>query len=216
MEDTIKVQEEFENLIDQLKQLRKVNELTSENTENAKRIIGEVEIFVASTNSYKEKIEADLQLKSTQIETLIGTLDQSILSLKTHASELNKSIEQSFNGFKSSTETTLHEVSQQVGQTAAKVEHGVSGVRETVSFESHELARLLTESIEGGNTVLEKNIEVGLGKMNTTIGENYLTLINKVSSLEKQLKTIKALLFLLVGFLCIGCIAIFLYSGLSL
>ncbi len=45
MEESIKIQEEFENLIEQLERLKSINELTSTNSESAKQVINQAEDF---------------------------------------------------------------------------------------------------------------------------------------------------------------------------
>lgn len=71
MEESIKIQEEFENLIEQLERLKNINELTSANTESSQQVIKQMDKFVFSTNEYKKKIEEDLSLKSQSIDKLI-------------------------------------------------------------------------------------------------------------------------------------------------
>ena len=49
MEDTL-IQQEFENLIEQLERLKKINELTATNEANARKVIDEMTFFVKSTS----------------------------------------------------------------------------------------------------------------------------------------------------------------------
>ena len=77
MEESIKIQEEFENLIEQLERLKNINELTSANTESSQKVLKEIDKFILSTNEYKKKLEEDLTLKSDSIDKLILHLDKS-------------------------------------------------------------------------------------------------------------------------------------------
>ncbi|MEO6168957.1 MAG: hypothetical protein ABIO46_04300, partial [Chitinophagales bacterium] len=62
MKESIIIQEEFENLIEQLERLKSINELTSANTESSQQVIKQMDNFISSTNEYKKKIEEDLSL----------------------------------------------------------------------------------------------------------------------------------------------------------
>lgn len=46
MEESIKIQEEFENLIEQLERLKNINELTSSNAESSQKVITQIDKFV--------------------------------------------------------------------------------------------------------------------------------------------------------------------------
>ena len=50
MEETIKIQEEFEKLIDQLERLENINELSSSNVEIAKKVLTEFDAFIRGIN----------------------------------------------------------------------------------------------------------------------------------------------------------------------
>ena len=96
MEESIKIQEEFENLIEQLERLKNINELTSSNAESSQKVITQIDKFVLSINEYKKKLEEDLTLKSESIEKLILHLDKSIDSMEVQTQALTKNINSSF------------------------------------------------------------------------------------------------------------------------
>ncbi|TPE43613.1 hypothetical protein [Pontibacter mangrovi] len=108
MEETIKIQEEFESLIEQLERLRSINDITSSNAESAIKVISEVDTFVQSTKDYKESVEADLRAKSEKIDELLSELEKSVQKMDSEAHKLSSSINQSFNDFKTATSDEFH------------------------------------------------------------------------------------------------------------
>lgn len=108
MEETIKIQEEFETLIEQLERLRSINDITSANAESADKVISEINTFIQSTQAYKEFVEADLKVKSEKIDELLSELGKSAQKMNSEAHKLSSSINESFNDFKTVTSDEFH------------------------------------------------------------------------------------------------------------
>mgnify|MGYP005749830425 CR=1 FL=1 len=108
MEETIKIQEEFEILIEQLERLRSINDITSANAESANKVIAEVDSFVQSIQAYKESVETDLKAKSEKIDELLSELGKSVQKMDSEAHKLSSSINESFNDFKTATSDEFH------------------------------------------------------------------------------------------------------------
>lgn len=108
MEETLKIQEEFERLIEQLERLRSINDITSANAESANKVIAEVDAFIQSTQAYKESVEADFKIKSEKIDELLSELEKSVQKMDSEAHKLSSSINESFNDFKTVTSDEFH------------------------------------------------------------------------------------------------------------
>ena len=73
-----KIQQEFEDLIKELNRLKNINELISNNTENSKNVIHEMDSFVKISDDYRKKVDEDFSKKSEVINKLIKRIDVSI------------------------------------------------------------------------------------------------------------------------------------------
>ncbi len=85
MEEIIKLQEEFESLIEQLERLKSINELTAENTESTKQIICKADNFTASlgqiTKTYLVDNNTLLVEKIKELQTNIKLFETEVIRL---------------------------------------------------------------------------------------------------------------------------------------
>jgi predicted DNA-binding ribbon-helix-helix protein len=77
MENIIQMQKEFEELISELKKLKKINQLTSENVDNSSMLISEMEEFVNIQKKFWESITEDYKAKKVSFEEGIEALSES-------------------------------------------------------------------------------------------------------------------------------------------
>ena len=82
MEQIEKLQEEFEQLIEQLDRLKAINEITEENSENAKLVIYQMEVFVGEVAKFKKTVNEDFKLKSEGLTKLQVSFKATIESLE--------------------------------------------------------------------------------------------------------------------------------------
>lgn len=195
MEESIKIQEEFENLIEQLERLRNITELTSANTESAKKVINQIDIFVLSTNAYKKKLEEDLTLKSQSIDKLILHLDKSIDSLDVQSQALTKNINSSFSILKDETGSNFSSLTEVVSDKIESVQKSVADLKNT-----------LIEKSEKSETNLIEYHTKQIITLTSKIDENKINFINKFETQDKEIKTLKTLLFIICGLIVIGII----------
>jgi hypothetical protein len=100
MKNNIEIQQEFENLISELTRLKDINELTSSNAENAKKVINEIEGIANSMLELKRLITSDFENKSLIINKLINDLsDRDFNSKLEEEKQILINIQRSANNF---------------------------------------------------------------------------------------------------------------------
>ena len=195
MEESIKIQEEFENLIEQLERLKNITELTSTNTESAQKVINQIDTFVLSTNAYKKKLEEDLTLKSQSIDKLILQLDKSIDSLNDQSQALTKSINSSFSILKDETITNFSSLTEVVSDKIESLQKSIADFKST-----------LIDKSEKSETNLMEFYTKKITTLTGIIDENKSIFIEKFKTQDKEFKTLKTLLFIICGLIVIGII----------
>jgi hypothetical protein len=195
MEESIKIQEEFENLIEQLERLKNITELTSANTESAQKVINQIDTFVLSTNAYKKKLEEDLTLKTQSIDKLILHLDKSIDSLDVQSQALNKIINSSFGILK-----------DEIGSRFSSLTESVSDKIESAQKSFADLNIILIERLEKSESNLIEYHSKQIITLTDTIDDNKINFIKKFETQDKEIKTLKTLLFIICGLIVIGLI----------
>lgn len=195
MEESIKVQEEFENLIEQLERLKNINELTSANAESSQKVLKQIDKFILSTNEYKKKLEEDLTLKSDSIDKLILHLDKAIDSLDIQSQALTKNINSSFSILKDETGSNFSSLTEAVSDKIQSVQKSVEDLKNTLIEKSEKSeSNLIEYHTKQTNTLTSK------------IDENKINFIKKFETQDKEIKTLKTLLFIICGLIVIGII----------
>ncbi len=95
MDENIKIQEEFESLIEQLEKLKKINELTSANTQNTELLVLEFKTFAHKINDFKEFVSNDFNNKSLEINNLTKNLGIAIDSINIQAEGITGRVDES-------------------------------------------------------------------------------------------------------------------------
>lgn len=195
MEESIKIQEEFENLIEQLERLKNINELTSANAESSQKVLKQIDKFILSTNEYKKKLEEDLTLKSDSIDKLILHLDKSIDSLDVQSQALTKNINSSFSILKDETSSNFSSLTEAVSDKIESAQKSVADLKNT-----------LIEKSEKSESNLIEYHKKQIITLTSKIDENKITFIKKFETQDKEIKTLKTLLFIICGLIIIGII----------
>lgn len=195
MEESIKIQEEFENLIEQLERLKNINELTSANAESSQKVLKQIDKFILSTNEYKKKLEEDLTLKSDSIDKLILHLDKSIDSLNVESQALTKNINSSFSILKDETGSNFSSLTEVVSDKIESLQKSVADLKNT-----------LIEKSEKSETNLIEYHTKQIITLTSKIDENKINFINKFETQDKEIKTLKSLLFIICGLIVVGII----------
>lgn len=195
MEESIKIQEEFENLIEQLERLKNINELTSANAESSQKVLKQIDKFILSTNEYKKKLEEDLTLKSDSIDKLILHLDKSINSLDIQSQALTKNINSSFSILKDETGSNFSSLTVAVSDKIESAQKSVADLKNT-----------LIEKSEKSESYLIEYHTKQINTLTSKIDENKVNFIEKFETQDKEIKTLKTLLFIICGLIVIGII----------
>ena len=195
MEESIKIQEEFENLIEQLERLKNINELTSANAESSQKVLKQIDKFILSTNEYKKKLEEDLTFKSDSIDKLILHLDKSIDSLDIQSQALTKNINSSFSILKDETGSNFSSLTQAVSDKIESAQKSVADLKNT-----------LIEKSEKSESNLIENHTKQINTLTSKIDEYTINFIKTFETQDKEIKTLKTLLFIICGLIVIGII----------
>ncbi len=195
MEESIKIQEEFENLIEQLERLKNINELTSANAESSQKVLKQIDKFILSTNEYKKKLEEDLTLKSDSIDKLILHLDKAIDSLDIQSQALTKNINSSFSILKDETGSNFSSLTEAVSDKIQSVQKSVEDLKNT----------LIEKSEKSESNLIEYHTKQ-INTLTSKIDENKIIFIKKFETQDKEIKTLKTLLFIICGLIVIGII----------
>lgn len=193
MEESIKIQEEFENLIEQLERLKNINELTSANTESSQQVIKQMDKFVLSTNEYKKKIEEDLSLKSQSIDKLIIHLEKSIDSIDKQSQSLSKSINSAFGILKEETGTSFAWLSEVVSSKIELNQKSVGDLKTNLLTKIDDTEKKINESST-------KQIEA----LNNELAKSKTDISNRLEAQDKEMKSLKTLLFIICGLVAIS------------
>lgn len=195
MEESIKIQEEFESLIEQLERLKNINELTFANAESSQKVLKQIDKFILSTNEYKKKLEEDLTLKSDSIDKLILHLDKSIDSLDIQSQALTKNINSSFSILKDETGSNFSSLTEAVSDKIESVQKSVEDLKNT----------LIEKSEKSESNLIEYHTKQ-INTLTSKIDENKINFIKKFETQDKEIKTLKTLLFIICGLIVIGII----------
>jgi hypothetical protein len=195
MEESLKIQEEFENLIEQLERLKNINELTSANTESSQQVIKEMDKFISSTNEYKKKIEEDLSLKSQSIDKLIIHIENSIHSIEKQSQSLPKNINSAFELLKDETKSSFVTLSEVVSN---KIEINQKSIEH--------LKNILLAKIENTeNNLIESSIKQ-FETLKNVLAKNKTDISNRFENQEKEIKSLRTFLLIISGLILMGII----------
>lgn len=225
MEETIKIQEEFENLIEQLERLKNINDLTSSNAESSNKVILHIDSFIKSTNEYKKKIENDYLIKSEKIEKLLVAFDKSIIELETKTKELSGSVSKSFDGFKSVAQEGLGANTEETKKSAIIIKEFFELSLDKLKLAVGESLNANNEEIKNASLLFNTSIEVykneisgiidksnrllidGQNKNKIEVLENIKVAIKYIEQNDKQIKTLKTFLIIICGLIIVGIVA---------
>jgi len=112
MKEVIKIQEELEKLMDELEKLKKINELTLENAENAKKVISQVDSFVNSATDHIKNVETFQDQQIQTIKGLTKELEDTINSFNMHLNKMSEHLEEFFRNYRQYADLSFNEIKQ--------------------------------------------------------------------------------------------------------
>jgi hypothetical protein len=187
MKQTFELQQEFEGLISELSRLKSINEITSENSNNAKKTIDEIESFVMAVSIFKTSVEKDYLEKKNNFEKFENALKTSIKSLEINIDKQAKRFEELGNNYSDESVKSLENINKSFGE---KIEQFTQLTAKTLV----ERENNLSVSIQ---SILDKLSEIqDVEKGNNQLLQEQFQLMNV--TLEKNKKQAKNITILLV------------------
>jgi hypothetical protein len=187
MKQTFELQQEFEGLISELSRLKSINEITSENSNNAKKTIDEIESFVMAVSIFKTSVEKDYLEKKNNFEKFENALKTSIKSLEINIDKQAKRFEELGNNYSDESVKSLENINKSFGE---KIDQFTQLTAKTLV----ERENNLSVSIQ---SILDKLSEIqDVEKGNNQLLQEQFQLMNV--TLEKNKKQAKNITILLV------------------
>jgi hypothetical protein len=199
MEEVLKIQEEFENLISELENLKQVNQLTSENTQNTKEVISAITSFVDSVKSFKLVVTEDYEAKKSAFENVVELLNSSFEGIDENTIQQSNKLTKLLKDTKNSMTQEIYELKVKVKATTDEYIESLKEVNSNIQ-ESIELFTKKTVDSIGGREVnlvsqivnIDRKIDLLELEFNKT-NENIELFNNKISnSIEKKLNILKS------------------------
>src|SRR6056297_2217779 len=126
MAKTLEIQKEFENLISELEKLKNINEITSSNTTNTKKIINEIDSFVKATKDLEDEIHKDFNQKKHEIGKLLESVSNTI-------SDINKSHEEHKEIIERHTESLIKASSEEISEIINQLKENIKDYQQDLS-----------------------------------------------------------------------------------
>jgi vacuolar-type H+-ATPase subunit I/STV1 len=149
MPSNIQLQQEFEALIEELEKLKSINDITSTNSENAKKVIGEIESFVQSVETFRTSVANDYDQKKKDLEKTDAIIKESTNLLNDSVKNQPEKLKKLNNDFLKSCEKTLESLKVQLDK---KVHQYISELKEVKTK--------IEEDIKNYNSEVDKKIDI--------------------------------------------------------
>lgn len=216
MAKTIKLQEEFEALINELERLKSINEITSKNSENATKTIDGIESFVQSVQIFKTTIESDYQSKKHDFEAVEESLNGTLKTFNSIISEQSQKFQTLADNFEKSTDHNLiaildkfqnkvDDYSSQLKTFKGEVSDDFNHFTEASTRAIDESAKNLNKSITDSHNSLLEEFQLITEKENDVLYQ-IQSLSSKLDFNRKKLNQVVEFLILaiIVGILSFG------------
>lgn len=190
MKQPFELQQEFEVLISELSRLKSINEITFENSNNAKKTIDEIESFVKAVSAFKTSVEKDFYEKKNNFEKFENALETSIKSLEVNIDKQAKRFEELGNNYSDESVKSLENLDKSFGE---KIEQFTQLTAQTLVERENNISLAI-------QSVLDKLSDVqDVSKTNNELLVERLQLMNvTVETNKKQLKNNTILLIVLL------------------
>jgi len=202
MNDKIKVQEEFENLIGELERLKSINELTSINAENSESVISEVQSFAGETEKFVEKIKNDLEKRSDANQKLINELDKAIKKFVENSEEMSQSFDESVASITTELKNTFSEKFIKLDELIKRLDKHLDSIS-TKMVEPEQLEEYQERILKVENNIKtnDKNFVTSLAEM---IIDNNNSVKAKFEKQDQEIKFLKKLLWVVCLLIILG------------
>lgn len=165
MEEMTRIQEEFESLISELESLKKVNQLTSENTQNTQKVISEIYSFVNSINAFKSLVIEDYETKRSDLDKAIDLLASSYKGIDDNTSQQSERLAKLLDDTKES-------VNQEIGEWQVKIKNATDEY---------------IDSLLQVNSSIQKSIDLFTQSTAESIKAREVNLVSKTKNIEDKI-----------------------------
>lgn len=202
MDSILEIQKEFEVLVSQLERLKNINELTSSNAENAKKIVLQINTFMKSIDTYRNTIEADYKAKSEKIEELLSAIEKVNLQIDKRTKDLPNIISSSINIYKEESNQYFKDNFTDINNLIKKSTESNNDLKTKLIDKIEKIrATIFIEQGKVKTEILDK-----LDELNLNINNSKVELSNFVNKNNKKFNYQKRLLFIAIGIAVIGTI----------
>jgi DNA repair exonuclease SbcCD ATPase subunit len=202
MSKNLELQEEFEALIKELERLKSINEITSENSNSAKKTIDEIESFVKSINVFKTSIEKDYNSKKKDLEAIENSLTESLATFNSQIENQTKKFETLQSNYAIEFSQTLDSIQCKLDEKIHSYTSEVISLKEQLQKDIKEYIQLNSKQIEDQTTHLIKTVTDNQKE----ISELFQFLNDDIASNSTKIKnlTIFIISTVVLGAICFG------------
>ncbi|MDG1728960.1 MAG: hypothetical protein P8K68_00210 [Algibacter sp.] len=207
MSKNIELQEEFEALINELERLKSINEITSENSNNAKKTIDAIESFVQSVTLFKKSITEDYTSKKKDFEVIENSLNETLTTLNSNVEKQTKKFENLANNYTIESNKTLESVKEKLEVKIKDFASEINALKEKLETDITEFTKVTSKEIE------DQSI-----KINKLIINNHNEVLKQFQLLNTKIETnktqVKKLTFIIISCIVLAalCFSFLLYK----
>lgn len=214
MEQSFKLQEEFEKLIEQLERLKNFNQLTTDNIESAQRVISIVNKLSTTIDDFQKEINLDFSKRSEEINKLttelgntINKLHQQIIIIddKFQALSIELKKEQA-----DSTNKLFEVIKDSINPIDANL-LAIDSSLKTISESVTSVENSLYNKIQETGKIINNHTDQSIITIASLISDNHQKLIEKLDTQRKENKKVKNLLAFVISILIVGTIGAILF-----
>jgi len=174
MSKNIELQEEFESLISELERLKSINEITSENSNNAKKTIDEIESFVKSVNLFKISITEDYKSKKKDFDAIENSLNKTLGTLIGNVEKQTKKFENLASTYTNNSNKTLEAVKGELEEKINDFTSEINTLKEKLETDITEFTKVTSKEIDNSSIKLNDlflSIKASLDKELTNLNK---------------------------------------------
>ena len=198
MSKNIELQEEFESLISELERLKSINEITSENSNNAKKTIDEIESFVKSVNLFKTSITEDYKSKKKDFDAIENSLNKTLGTLIGNVEKQTKKFENLASTYTNNSNKTLESVKGTLEEKINDFTSEISTLKEKLETDITEFTKVTSKEIDDSSIklndlfiLIKASLEKELTNLNKVSNDNQNEVLRQFQFLNNELETNK-------------------------
>jgi gas vesicle protein len=200
MSKNTKLQEEFESLIGELERLKSINEITSENTNNARKTIDEIASFVQSVNIFKTSVIEDYRSKKKDFEVIENSLNETLGTLNDNVEKQTKKFESLASNFTNESNKTLESVKGTLEEKIKNFTSEINTLKEKLETDITEFTKVTSKEIDNSSIklndlfiLIKASLDKELTNLNKVSKDNQNEILRQFQILNNEIKTNKTI-----------------------